>query len=188
MASRTSPSSCRSKWVPDFRGRVRGARRTTAPPPSRGRTGKVRHAAPFVRSSREWSRRRGARGLLETSLRLTNLPSAEYKVSITCVALCVTSVVKKSSPRCVPVRSCTKTHSTSISPSPDLYQWPLPVTTSTRRDWPPYQFTVSFFRFLVRCTTSCGLGNFCPFTRGRPFAPFLGRGGAAYNAASPSVP
>src|SRR5260370_42319019 len=86
------------------------------------------------------------------------------------------SVVKKYSSRCVPVRSWTKTQRTATSPWPDLYQWPVPLTTATSRRPPPYQATFSLVR-RERTTTSCGEGSSLPLTRGRP-CPEEGGGGS----------
>src|SRR5262249_14355681 len=99
-------------------------------------------------------------------------------------SLVVTSVVKKYSSRCVPARSRTYTQRTSTSPSPPLYQRPVPLTTSTSRRPPPYQATSSLAR-PARATASSGAGSLAPFLRGRPLG-LLPRttGGGSYSLAS----
>src|SRR5205823_14645244 len=102
-------------------------------------------------------------------------------VSITVRALIVTSVVKKYSSRCVPVRSRTKTQRTGISGRPLRYHQPLPVTTSTRRRPPPYHATDHTGRSAVARTTSAGSGSSFPFLQGRWAGRLPGTGGGGSN-------
>src|SRR5262249_42100906 len=89
-------------------------------------------------------------------------------VSITQPALAVTSVVKKYSSRCVPLRSRTYTHFTATRPCPDLNQCPVPLTTSTSRLPPPYQDTSSPARRSPPATSCAGVATWSPLTRGLP--------------------
>ena len=68
-------------------------------------------------------------------------------------------------------------------PLPDLYQWPLPLTTSTVRPPPPYQDTSSRCRCSVAATTTSGSGPLRPLLAGTmvraacPRPPAAGRAG-----------
>ena len=55
-------------------------------------------------------------------------------------------LVKKYSSRRVPVQSRSQTQRTSPRSWPLLYQYPVPVTTPTRRVVPPYQVTLGLRR------------------------------------------
>jgi hypothetical protein len=67
----------------------------------------------------------------------------------TASAVSVVSVVSRYSSRWVPVTSLTNTQRIGTSPSPPLYQWPVPLAASIRRVPPPYQLTVSRVRRAV---------------------------------------
>src|SRR5512135_2390460 len=83
----------------------------------------------------------------------------------------------------VPVQSWTKAQQTGTRPSPDLYHWPVSLTTSTSRRPPPYQGTFSAMRGAWATVTS-GDGSLAPFWRGRPYRLPTTTGGGSYRLAS----
>src|SRR4051794_6040702 len=85
------------------------------------------------------------------------------------------SVLKKYSSRWDPVWSLTNTHTIGTSPSPALYQCPVPLSTPTSRLPPPYQATSSDFS-AAPATACFGLGRRGPFTGGRPLPEYGGGG------------
>src|SRR5262249_17063434 len=78
------------------------------------------------------------------------------------------SVVEKYSSRCVPLSSRTNPQRSGARPWPDLYQWPVPLLTATRRVPPPYQPTLSRRSRRAPATAALGLGKAPPLTRGPP--------------------
>src|SRR5512135_231807 len=89
------------------------------------------------------------------------------KVSMISLGVMAGSVLKKYSSRWVPVRSCTNTQRTGTAPSPARDQSPVPLTTSTVREPPPYHETRSRVG-AERLTTASGEASFRPFSGGRP--------------------
>src|SRR5512132_273715 len=77
----------------------------------------------------------------------------------------------------------TKAQRTGTRPSPDLYHWPVSLTTSTSRRPPPYQGTFSAERG-AWATIASGDGSLAPFLRGRPFRLPTTTDGGSYRLAS----
>lgn len=150
-----SPSSCRSRWASGDCGQLRAMRCNTARPPN-SHCSQRRAFDPAARGldvevgthllEGDFNRPATSEGFDDLLRSLTHIGREEIFVAVR------RGQVMHEDPQ-------------NLDQSfARLYQWPVPVTTSTRRDRLPYQFTVS----LVFWTTSCGLGNVFPFTRGRP--------------------